>query len=94
MKWDCQSVGIRAKGRNRRSLGCARDDKVRGPWRIASSEERMAKSESPLVQEELGIQRVALCGTEAGVANDAPQLFFGGAIANTCGAHHILLNHH
>src|SRR5271165_2985205 len=56
---------------------------------IDSGEKRKAS-----VQKELRIQRVPLRRTEAGIADDAAQLFFGSAVAHTGGAHHVLLNHH
>jgi hypothetical protein len=43
----------------------------------------------PLVQEVLPIERVALRGAEAGVADDAAQLFFRRAVGYACGAHYI-----
>ena len=39
------------------------------------------------------IERVALRGLEAGVADDAAQLFFGGAVGDAGGAHHVLFQH-
>jgi len=47
-----------------------------------------------LVHEVLVIQRVALGGAEAGVADDAAQLLFRGAVGDAGGAHHVLLKHH
>ena len=46
------------------------------------------------VQEKFRVQGVALGGTETGIADDAPQLFFRGAIANPGRPHHVLLDHH
>src|SRR3954470_22821866 len=51
-------------------LTIARKAQDGAPWRIRHH---------LLVQEILAIQRVALCGAEAGVADDIAQLFFGGA---------------
>ena len=43
----------------------------------------------PLVEKILPIQRVALRGTEAGVADNATQFFFRRAVGHACGAHYI-----
>ena len=47
-----------------------------------------------LVEEILAIQGVALGGAEAGVADDAAQLFFCRAVGYACGSHYILFQHH
>jgi hypothetical protein len=47
-----------------------------------------------LVQEVLAVQRVALGWAEAGVADDAAQLFFGGAVGYACGSYYIFFEHY
>src|SRR5256885_678885 len=47
-----------------------------------------------LDQEELCVQRVALRGAEAGVADDVAQLFFRGAIGGAGGADYVFFEHH
>src|SRR6266496_4033655 len=49
---------------------------------------------SPLVQEVLPVERVALRRTEASIADDPPQLFFGRAIGHARRAHYVFLEHH
>src|ERR1022692_2901629 len=49
-------------------------------------------SESLLLEEKRAIQRVALHGTEAGVANGLPQLFFVGLVGASGGGHYVLLD--
>src|SRR5580693_937754 len=56
------------------------------------TEEHRANSFS--IQEVLTVQRVPLCGTESGVADDAAQLFFCCAIGHACGADYIFFEHH
>src|SRR5208282_1460416 len=46
------------------------------------------------VEEILPVQRVPLRRTEACIAYDAPQLFFGCAVGHACGADNVLLQHH
>jgi hypothetical protein len=48
----------------------------------------------PLVQEVLPIEGVALGGAEARIADDAAQLFFGGAIVHARGSDYIFFQHH
>jgi len=45
------------------------------------------------VQEESAIQRVPLPWDEAGVADDAAELFFGGAVVGAGGGDDVLLDH-
>ena len=47
-----------------------------------------------LVQEVLPIQRISLRGAEARIADDAAQLFFGGAVGHAGGSHYIFFQHH
>jgi hypothetical protein len=47
-----------------------------------------------LVQEVLPVERIALRGAEAGVPDDAAQLFFGRAIRHACGSYYIFFEHH
>src|ERR1022692_4411613 len=49
-------------------------------------------SESLLLEEKRAKQRVALHGTEAGVANGLPQLFFVGLVGASGGGHYVLLD--
>src|SRR5271167_1798650 len=67
----------------RRAIACAQE------CNRAASSGKHASS-----QEELRVQRVALGGTESCIADDAPQLLFGGAIADAGRAHHVLLDHY
>ena len=46
-----------------------------------------------LVEEVLPVQRIALRGTEAGIADDAAELFFGGAVGHARGADDVLFEH-
>jgi len=47
-----------------------------------------------LIQEVRPVQRVPLHGAEAGVADDAAELLFCGAIRHAGGTHHIFFQHH
>src|SRR6185312_10632713 len=46
-----------------------------------------------LVQEVLPIERVALSGAEAGIADDVPQLFFRGVIGDTRRTDYVFFEH-
>jgi hypothetical protein len=47
-----------------------------------------------LLVEEIGpVQRVALLGDEAGVADDAAQFLFAGAVVGAGGGDHVLFDH-
>src|ERR1700722_2892435 len=54
----------------------------------------MAVPQRTLIQEVLAIQRISLRGAKAGVADDAAEFFFGGAIVDAGGADYILFKHH
>ena len=46
-----------------------------------------------LVQEVLAVEGVALGGAEAGVADDAAEFFFGGAVGDAGGADYVFFDH-
>ncbi len=50
-------------------------------------------SKRGLVEEHGAVERVALNGFESGVANDAAQLFFCGAVGSTGCFHDVLFQH-
>src|SRR6516162_7815093 len=60
---------------------------------IASAFPLQRLSFSVLIQEEFLVQRVTLGGTKTGIAYDASQLLFGGAIAHPGRTYDILLDH-
>src|ERR1039458_5877883 len=60
-----------------------------GFWRTRAGLEARPTS----IQEIGAVQRVALFGNEAGVADDAPQLFFAGVVVRAGGGDHVLLDH-
>jgi hypothetical protein len=45
------------------------------------------------LQEVGAVQRIPLLGDEAGVADDAAQFFFAGAVMRAGGGDHVLLDH-
>ena len=46
-----------------------------------------------LIQEVLPIERIALGWAEAGIPDDAAQLFFGGAVGHARGADYVFFEH-
>ena len=46
------------------------------------------------IQKHGPVEGVALDGLEAGVADDAAKLFFGGAVRGAGGLDHVLFEHH
>src|ERR1022692_1076841 len=66
---------------------------LRSP-KAGSGEPAQAWRPGPTSIQEIGaVQRVALFGNEAGVADDAPQLFFAGVVMCAGGGDHVLLDH-
>src|SRR5271165_4320309 len=66
----------------------------RAIYRAEKCNRAESSGEQASIQEELCVQRVALRGTESGIADDAAQLLLRSAIANAGRAHHVLLDHY
>ena len=47
-----------------------------------------------LIQKVLPIQRISLGGAESGVADNAAQFLFRGAVGHACSPHYIFFQHH
>ncbi len=61
--------------------------------RIGRSTSHDGELVGELVEEHGAVESVALDGLEAGVADDAAELLFGGAVAGACRLHYVLLEH-